>query len=82
MSQGEEFAEDTRLHLFGGLVGEGHGEGVAEVLRVRHQQFDVFQCQSVGLAAAGAGLKHGQPRGIFHGHALFLFTLFLCKNRD
>ncbi len=82
MSQGEELAEDTRLHLFSGFVGEGHSQRIAEVFGIRHQQFDVFQCQSVGLAAAGAGLENGQPRGIFHGLALFLFTLFLCKNRD
>ena len=64
--QGEELAEDTGLHLFGGLVGEGHSEGIAEVLWFRHQQFDVFQCQSVSLAAASTGFEYGQPRVVFH----------------
>ena len=53
-----ELAQNPHLHLFRGLVGEGHGEDVPKVERVVYQQLDIFHGESEGLAASGARLEH------------------------
>ena len=48
-----ELAEDTHLHLLGGLVGEGDGEDGAIALRILHEQSDVFGGEGEGFSTSG-----------------------------
>ena len=55
-----ELAEDTLFHLFRSLIGKGHGKNLMIVLRIRHQQFDVFGGKCKGLTTSGTRLIDGQ----------------------
>ena len=59
-----ELAEDTHLHLLGGLVGEGHCEDGTIALRILHEQSDIFCGEGERLAAAGTRLIDCQ--GFYH----------------
>ena len=51
-----KLTEDTHLHLFGGLIGEGNGKDVAIAGGILHQQSDIFGGERKCLAAAGTRL--------------------------
>ena len=51
-----ELAEDTHLHLLGGLVGEGDGEDGAIALGILHEQSDIFCGKRKCLTTSGTGL--------------------------
>lgn len=55
--------ENTRLHLLGGLVGEGHGEDMAVERRLLHHVAHVLVGQLIGLARPGAGIENSGPHG-------------------
>ncbi len=55
--------ENTRLHLLGSLVGEGHGEDMAVERRLLHHVAHVLVGQLVGLARPGAGIEDSGPHG-------------------
>ncbi len=55
--------EDTRLHLLGGLVGEGHGEDAAVTLGFFHGVVHVFVGQLVGFARSGTRIQNLRSHG-------------------
>ena len=54
-----QLTEDSGLHLFGGLVGEGHSEYSVIGERIGNEQLDILHSQTKSLACASACLIDG-----------------------
>ena len=68
--EGVDLAQDTALHLFGSLVGEGHGkDGAIEIgllLVIAYRIVNIFICELVCLARSGTRTQYLGS----HGHLL------------
>ena len=57
-----QIVQHAVFHFAGRLVGKGDGQDVLVSIRTTYQQFDVFQCQTIGFSAAGRGFVDIQFR--------------------
>ena len=72
-----KLAQDAHLHLLGGLVGEGHREGIAIAQGIQNEEFDIFHSQPEGLSTACTCLINGQ--GFCHKRNDYsFFFFFVC----
>ena len=53
-----DLLQNARLHLLGGLVGEGHGQDVAVEMGLVDDVADVFVGQLVGFSRPGACIQN------------------------